>query len=82
MKTKHLIARSPWLRAFATFSLQSATARAQGMVFTYRCRLNSGGNSVNGSYDLTFSVLNTGTSSYNANSATTTNSTVSNQVAD
>src|SRR6516162_4914444 len=38
------------------------SAFAQGTAFTYQGRLNSGGGSANGSYDLSFTLFNTNSS--------------------
>ncbi len=47
--------------ALYSFFLIVNPAYAQGTAFTYQGRLNDGGNSANGSYDLTFSLFNTNT---------------------
>jgi formylglycine-generating enzyme required for sulfatase activity len=54
VKIKHLLARSLWLLALATFNLQLTTAHAQGRAFTYQGRLNSSGSPASGSYDFRF----------------------------
>jgi formylglycine-generating enzyme required for sulfatase activity len=54
VKIKHLLARSLWLLALATFNLQLTTAHAQGTAFTYQGRLNSSGSPASGSYDFRF----------------------------
>src|SRR5438445_11452168 len=46
------------LTLLATLNSQLATGFAQGTAFTYQGRLNDGGAPANGSYDLTFTLLN------------------------
>ena len=63
MKTIKLCC-SPWLGAIALLAVsactsQFGTARAQTTAFTYQGRLNDGSGPVNGSYDLTFTLLTT-----------------------
>jgi hypothetical protein len=46
------------LLGLSTINSQISIARAQGTAFTYQGELNQGGNAVNGSYDMRFSLFN------------------------
>jgi hypothetical protein len=61
MKTR-LNYQSAALAVLAFFSLnaQLSTARAQSTAFTYQDQLNDSGNPATGSYDLTFSLYESG----------------------
>ena len=46
--------------AFFSLNAQLSTARAQSTAFTYQDQLNDSGNPATGSYDLTFSLYESG----------------------
>ncbi len=52
----------PVLMALLFLNLQPSTVHAQGTAYTYQGRLNSGGTSANGSYDIAFTLFATNTS--------------------
>ena len=59
MKTHHRIIQWLALLALVTFNPQLSTAHAQGTAFSYQGKLNSNGQSANGSYDLQFTLYAT-----------------------
>src|SRR5262249_11962263 len=52
-----LIQRAAFLLVVSALQLPFSTAYAEGTAFTYQGRLNDGGGPVNGSYDITFSLV-------------------------
>src|SRR5436309_365001 len=66
------------LRSFSFLALYLAVAgvaSAQGTAFTYQGRLNDGGNTANGSYDLTFSLWTNSSGSAQAGGTLTNTAT-------